>query len=264
MAADFPRHKVSRVPSIDLNADIGEGSGCDSELLDLVSSASISCGAHAGDDRTMRVAIEAALRRGVSVGAHPGYPDPANFGRRETGDSPATIRDLMLSQLETFASVCADAGATFAHVKPHGALYNRAQRDRGVAESIVHAVAAVDGSLLVLGMPGSELLAAATRFGLPAAREAFLDRAYDAGGNLLSRDQAGAVIDDPATAAARAESIAATGTLEAADGSSVAVTAETLCVHGDNPGAVALVHAARTRLEQRGIAIVPLATRRPR
>ncbi len=258
MACWFPRGKVCLVPSIDLNADLGEGCGSDDELLALVSSASIACGAHAGDERTMRATIDAAAARGVSIGAHPGYPDRAGFGRIETGAGPAEIRELVLRQLEAFAAACAAAGAAFRHVKPHGALYNRAMIDAGAAESIAGAVAAFDPALAVLAMPGSQLLHAAQAAGLAVAREAFLDRAYESTTTLVPRMAAGATISDPSAAAGRAERMVLAHVVLSAGGEELAIAADSLCVHGDNPAAVALLQAVRFRLEAAGVTIAPL------
>ncbi len=240
---------------MDLNADLGEGCGSDRELLELVSSASIACGAHAGDERTMRATIEAALEHGVAVGAHPGYADRDGFGRRETGATSAEIRESVAAQLDTFAAACAGAGAVFSHVKPHGALYNRAAREAAAAESIVSAIVTFDSSLIVLCMPGSELLQAAAAAGLSVAREAFLDRAYESGGTLVPRIQAGAVISDAAAAAERAERIVFSRTVGSIHGADVSIHADSLCVHGDSPDAVALLRTARSRLEECGVVI---------
>lgn len=242
---------------MDLNADLGEGFGSDDELLTLVTSASIACGAHAGDEHTMRAAIDAALERGVSIGAHPGYPDRAGLGRRETGATAAEIRELLLAQLETFAAACEEAGATFSHVKPHGALYNRAMRDPLAADSVAQAIAGFDSALTVLCMPGSRLFDAALSAGLSAAREAFLDRAYAAADALLPRTDPAALITDPAAAAARAERIVLSRAVTSVDGRELAIEADSLCVHGDNPGATILLRAVRARLERAGITIVP-------
>lgn len=243
--------------TVDLNADLGEGFGSDEELLTLVTSASIACGAHAGDERTMRAAIDAALARGVSVGAHPGYPDRAGLGRRETGATAAEIRELVLAQLETFAAACDEAGTTFGYVKPHGALYNRAMRDPVAADSIAGAVAGFDSALTVLCMPGSRMFDAALSAGLSAAREAFLDRAYEAADALVPRTDPGALITDPAAAAARAEAIVLSGVVTSVDGLEYAIQADSLCVHGDNPGAATLLRAVRARLERAGATIAP-------
>lgn len=258
MAERFPRDKVCGVPTVDLNADLGEGCGADEELLALVSSASVACGAHAGDDQTMRATVEAALARGVSIGAHPGYPDRAGFGRVETGATPAEIRELMLGQLDAFAGVCAAAGAQLSHVKPHGALYNRAMGDPDAADSIARAVAAFDSRLSVMCMPGSELSRAATAAGLAVAREAFLDRAYVSLTTLAPRAAPGAVISDGAEAAARAERMVLGRVVSAADGTELPIEADSLCVHGDNPAAAGLLRAVRSRLENAGVTIAPV------
>lgn len=245
------------MPSIDLNADLGEGCGLDEELLTLVSSASIACGAHAGDERTMRIAIERALARDVSIGAHPGYPDRAGFGRVETGATPDEIRALLLAQLETFTAACGAVGARCRHVKPHGALYNRAMGDAGAAESIARAVADFDPSLIVLCMPTSRLHEAAETAGLAVAREAFIDRAYASATALVPRSSQAAMIDDPATAAERAARMVLARVVTSLDGMNHELHAESLCVHGDNPQAVALISAVRSTLERAGVTIAP-------
>lgn len=255
MARKFPAGKVWRMPTIDLNADLGESCGADEELLRLVSSASIACGAHAGDEQTMRSAIRAALERGVSIGAHPGYPDREGFGRRETGATPAEIREAVLFQLDAFAVACLEAGAEFRHVKPHGALYNRAAVEPSAADSIARAVAGFDKSLIVLCMPGSQLWGAAAEAGLGTAAEAFIDRAYQTGTTLASRGAPGAVISVPVAAAARAERMVLEHLVDTVDGAVHEVHADSLCVHGDNPHAVALMRATRSRLEERGVII---------
>lgn len=243
--------------TIDLNADLGEGCGSDDELLGLVSSASIACGAHAGDARTMRAAIEGALRRGVSVGAHPGYADRAGFGRVETGATPSEIGELVTAQLEDFAAACVDAGASCRHVKPHGAMYSRAMREPAAAESIARAVARFDPSLTVLCMPDSRLQRAAEAVGLRVVKEAFLDRAYASPDALVRRSDPGALIDDPATAAARAERMVLANVVTSIDGAEHALEADSLCVHGDNPRAVAILRAVRSRLERAAVGIAP-------
>ncbi|MGI8619691.1 MAG: LamB/YcsF family protein [Gemmatimonadaceae bacterium] len=243
--------------TIDLNADLGEGYGSDEEILALVSSASMACGAHAGDALTVRKALEGALRRGVSVGAHPGYADRAEFGRVETGASPLEIRGLVLAQLEAFTAACVDAGATCRHVKPHGALYNRAMREPAAAESIARAVAEFDPSLAVLCMPGSRLHQAAEAAGLRAVREAFLDRAYASPEALVPRSNPRALIDDPAAAAARAARMVLDGALTSIDGADHRLEADSLCVHGDNPRAAAILRAVRARLERAAVEIAP-------
>lgn len=255
MAPGFPGRKVSRVPTVDLNADLGEGCGSDDELLRLVTSASIACGAHAGGGEPMRATIRAALGRGVSVGAHPGYADRDNFGRRETGDTPAAIRELMLAQLDVFATACAGLGAELRHVKPHGALYHRVMHDMAAAESIADAVAEFDPSLVILCMPASRLLEAAEGAGLRAVREAFLDRAYESPVELVPRSHPAAMITDPLVAAERSGQIVISRRLTSLDGSNHEIEADSLCVHGDNPHAATLLRAARSHLEALGVAV---------
>lgn len=259
MAPGFPGRKVWRMSSVDLNADLGEGCGSDEELLHLVSSASIACGAHAGDARTMLATIAAAVERGVSVGAHPGYADRESFGRRETGATPPAIRELILAQLDVFAAACVEAEATFSYVKPHGALYNRAMLDPAAAESIAGAVAEFDAALMILCMPASRLLEAAQAAGLRPVREAFLDRAYESATALVPRTHSAAVITDPDMAAARAERMVLANVVRSVDGVDHPIEADSLCVHGDNPDAVALMRATRARLEARGVTIAPFS-----
>lgn len=244
-----------------MNADLGEGFPYDADLLDLVSSASIACGAHAGDERTMRAAIEAALKRRVLVGAHPGYADRAEFGRRETGVTPAQIRAAIVEQLGAFAEACADVGASFTHVKPHGALYNRAMVERDAAAAIARAVTETDPSLVVLCMPGSELERAADDAGLRIAREAFLDRAYRSATELVRRAEPGAIVRDPAAAAESAAQMVLEGRVTSIDGTDYAIDPDSLCVHGDNPDAVAVMRATRSLLQSRGVKIAPFARR---
>ena len=258
MADGFTGGNLCVVPTVDLNADLGEGCSADEELLALVSSANIACGAHAGNERTMRAAIDAALEHRVSIGAHPGYADRAGFGRMEIGATPAEIRELILGQLDTFASACAAAGARFGHVKPHGALYNRAMGDAGAAGSIARAVAAFDSTLTVMCMPGSELARATTAAGLGVTREAFLDRAYDSLIALVPRSAPGAMVSDVGEAAARAERMVLERMVCAADGTELRIEADSLCVHGDNPAAVALLRSVRARLENAGVTIAPV------
>lgn len=249
---------------IDLSADLGEWSGewehaPDAELLDLVSSASIACGGHAGDAATMRRTVIEAARRGVSIGAHPGYRDRQGFGRRELGHAAATVAAEVADQVDALVRCAAAEGARVRYVKPHGALYNRAVRDRELADAVAASVRAVDPSLALLGLAGSSLLDAARSAGLRAVAEAFLDRGYAADGALVPRDHPGAIIADPAAVALRAVQLAAEGLIVATDGSRLGVDAASCCVHGDSPAAGALLRAARAALERAGIAVVPFA-----
>lgn len=241
--------------TVDLNADLGETEG-DIELLTVVTSASIACGAHAGDASTMRRAVSEAVVHGVSIGAHPSYPDREGFGRRELGQSARQIASEVCYQVGALQAVARLEGASVGYVKLHGALYHRAASDEELAEAVVVALASI-GPFSVLGQPGSALLRACEQIGLLVATEAFCDRAYLRDGTLADRAVPGAVIEDPAEVAARAVDIALGRGLHATDGGVVDVTADSLCVHGDTP--LALEHARRARfgLEQAGIRLAP-------
>jgi UPF0271 protein len=249
---------------VDLNADLGETPGGrepspDRELLGLVSSASIACGFHAGDPVRMRRTAAEAARLGVTIGAHPGYPDLIGFGRRELGATPAEVAAYVAYQVGALIGCAAAEGARVRYVKPHGALYNRAARDPAVACAIAEAVRGVDASLTLLALAGSAMVAAARGAGLRAVREAFLDRGYAADGTLLPRDRPGAIISDPEVAADRAVRLARDGTVIAVDGSVLPVAAESYCVHGDGPRAAGLLKAVRVRLEAAGVVVAPFA-----
>lgn len=250
-------------PTIDLNADMGEGFGRyrlnDELLLDLVTSASIACGYHAGDPVVMRETVTGAVRRGVAIGAHPGYPDLVGFGRRELAATPDEIHAYVAFQVGALRGICATAGGRLRYVKPHGALYNRAARDEGAADAIARAVRAVDSSLALLGLAGSAMIAAAERVGIRAVSEAFVDRAYRADGTLVPRGESGAVLSDTENVAERALRIVLEGTVRAIDGSIIDLKAESLCTHGDGPHAVAIVSAVRRRLEAAGVTVVAFA-----
>jgi UPF0271 protein len=253
------------VPSlfqIDLNADLGEATGqwegsADQRLLRLVSSASIACGGHAGSpERMRRTAAEAALR-GVSIGAHPGYPDREGFGRRELDLGADAIRATVAEQVATLAASAGAEGAKVRYVKPHGALYNRAARDLEAAHAVAVAIRSIDPTLAVLAPPRSALLDAARSVGLHTASEAFLDRGYDDDGTLIPRDRPGAFVHDPSDAADRALTLVRNGTVTTARGTQLSIQADSLCVHGDGARAVELVFAVRARLTQAGVLIAP-------
>ena len=251
-------------PAIDLNADLGEGFGHsrlleDEALLDLVSSANIACGFHAGDATTMRDTVRAAKPRGVSLGAHPSYPDIPGFGRRELGLSPQDIRFHVARQLHALRDVCAAEHAKLSYVKPHGALYNRAAKDSAAADAIVRAICEVDSSLLLLGLAESEMARAAERGGVGFAAEAFIDRAYKPDGSLAKRTEPGAVLHDVPAAVDRAITLVKSNTIVADDGSQLRVSAQSLCVHGDNPDAAPMLRELRARLEEAGVSIAPFA-----
>jgi UPF0271 protein len=250
---------VNRRSSIDLNADVGEGCGFDAELVPLVSSVNIACGAHAGDLDTMRLAVALALRHGAAIGAHPGFADREHFGRREIAVSPAGAAALVVEQARLLQKVAAGLGARVGHVKLHGALYNMAAADRSLATAVVEALAEANrqsGSQLALvALAGSELLAIGRARGLAVAGEAFADRSYRSGGKLAPRSEPGAVIADEDAAARQAVRIAREGVVQAADGTDVPVDADTICLHGDSPSAARFARRIRLELAAAGIAV---------
>ncbi|MBI2773381.1 MAG: LamB/YcsF family protein [Chloroflexi bacterium] len=231
--------------SVDLNSDLGEGAGRDEQVMPHITSTNIACGAHAGDADTIARTIELALRHGVAVGAHPGYPDKANFGRVAIEMAPGDLVDEIRAQLEAIHRVAEQAGATLAHVKAHGALYNKGERDDTVAASIVEAVRSFDEDLVLFAPPGSAMERAAKTAGISVAREGFADRAYEPDGTLRSRKLPGAVHTDPAAAAAQAVRLAP--------------TVDTICIHGDTPGAPAIARAVRRALADAGIEVRALS-----
>ncbi len=245
--------------AVDLNADVGEGTGNDDAVLDLVTSASVACGVHAGDPDTMRRTLEAATRRGVVVGAHPSYPDRTGFGRRPLAMAPGQITDEVLSQVLALEALAAANGARVRFVKPHGALYLRMAEDESCATAVAEAVRAA-GDLVLLVPAGSLAIGAATAAGVRVATEAFADRAYLPDGRLAPRSDPAAVIDDPAEAARRAVRVAVHHEVTAVDGTVISVTASSICVHGDTPGAAALATGVRAALESAGVTVLPFVT----
>ena len=248
------------VTRIDLNADVGESlgpwpMGADTTLIPLVTSVNIACGFHAGDPLTIRRTVRLALDAEVAVGAHPGYPDLVGFGRRDMDLADDELEAAVLYQVAALAGIVRAEGGRLAHVKPHGALYNRAATDPRVAGPIARAVASLGLELRLIGPPGSELLAAGTAAGLACVAEAFADRAYEADGRLRSRRLPGALLHDPARAAAQAVSIARDSRITAFDGTVIAVSAATLCIHGDTPGAAAVAAAVRDGLAAAGVEV---------
>lgn len=244
---------------MDLNADMGEGFGHyrlgDDALLDVVTSASIACGFHAGDPIVMRDTVMGAAKRGVAIGAHPGYPDLVGFGRRELAATPQEIEAFVVYQIGALQGVCAAAGTRLRYVKAHGALYNRAARDVAAADAIARAVRSVDPSLALLGLAGSAMIGAAERAGIRGVSEAFVDRAYRGDGTLVPRSEKGAVLTDVETVAERALRMVQSQSVPAADGSVVSIRVESLCTHGDGPHAVEMVSAVRRRLEEAGVIV---------
>jgi UPF0271 protein len=250
--------------TIDLNADLGEGFGgsssaADEQLLGIVSSANVACGFHAGDAATMKRTIQVARERGVAIGAHPSYPDIPGFGRRELGLSPREIEHHVSYQIDSLSEVCVAEGAALVYVKPHGALYNRAAWDPQAAKAIVRAIRGENPALTLLGLPACEMSRAAEESSVRYANEAFVDRAYTSDGRLAPRTAPDAVIHDAAAAVERAMTMVADGTVVAIDGSKLHIDAQSLCVHGDNPAAPAILRELRKRLTDSGIKIAPFA-----
>jgi UPF0271 protein len=248
---------------IDLNSDLGESfgpwpMGQDDALMASITSANVACGFHAGDPGTMRATVALARAHGVAVGAHPGFPDLAGFGRREMQCTPQEVEDFVVYQVAALAGVAAAQGVRLQHVKAHGALYNMACRDRALADAVARGTAAVDRSLVLFGLPGSELLHAGERAGLRVAAEVFADRAYEPDGTLVSRRKAGSVIHDAAAVVARAVQMARDRRVTAADGSAISLQADTMCVHGDTPGAAALARDIRAALIAAAVKVEPL------
>jgi len=240
---------------VDLNADVGEGMGDDAALLDIVTSANIACGLHAGDAYSMARTVELCMARDVAVGAHPSFDDREGFGRRDMHLAPAEVRALVLRQVETLAEIAGKAGAALKHVKAHGALYNMAARDPELARAIAAAVREFDAGLLLVGLAGSELVAAGEAAGLRVANEVFADRAYRNDGTLVPRSQPGAVIEDEDLAVARALDMVRAATVRSIDGAIVALRAETICVHGDTPGAAAMARTLKAALLDVGVTV---------
>jgi UPF0271 protein len=243
---------------VDLNSDVGESFGAytlgqDPILLTHITSANVACGFHAGDPGVMRATVAMAKAQGVAVGAHPGFPDLAGFGRRELQATPREVEDLVVYQIGALWAISAAQGVRLQHVKPHGALFNMAVRDAALADGIARATAAVDRSLILFGLPGSELIAAGRRAGLRTAAEVFADRAYEPDGTLVSRRKPGAVIHDGAAVVERVVRMAAERTVVAADGSIVDLELDTICVHGDTPGAAELAARIREALTAAGV-----------
>jgi UPF0271 protein len=250
---------------VDLNADVGESSGSfsignDEALMPHITSANIACGFHAGDPGVMRATVSLAREHGVAVGAHPGFQDLQGFGRREISASAREIEDLVAYQIGALAAVAAVEGVALQHVKPHGALFNMAARDSTVAEAIARAVAAVDRSLILFGLSGSRLTAAGKQCGLRTASEVFADRGYQADGSLVPRARPGSVIHDPDVVVARAAKMVLDGFVAAVDGMKVHLEVDTICVHGDTPGAAELAAGVRAALQAAGVVVKAVGT----
>lgn len=246
--------------AIDLNSDLGEsygawGMGDDTAMLAVVSSANVACGFHAGDPAGILKTVRAAVEKGVSIGAHVSYPDRVGFGRRDMDVTSAELTADVIYQIGALKGVAAAAGVTVGYVKPHGALYNRIAHDPKQGQAVIDGIKAIDPSLVLMGLAGAPILDLARKSGLKVVAEAFADRAYTPDGQLVSRRETGAVLHDAQLIAKRMLQLAHEGTLEAIDGSTIDIDAQSICVHGDSPGAVAIAQEIRRAFEADGIII---------
>jgi len=249
---------------IDLNSDLGESFGAwrmgdDSAMLDVVSSANVACGFHAGDPAGILKTLRAAAERGIAIGAHVGYRDLVGFGRRNMDPTSEELIGDVIYQIGALQGLATAAGTRVTYVKPHGALYNTIAFDRRQASDVIAAILAVDASLALVALAGSPLIAQAKAAGLTVVAEAFADRGYTAEGALVSRREAGAVLHDPDMIAKRMVRLVQDGVVEAIDGTLTKIDAQSICVHGDSPGAVAIAQRLRSALEEAGVAIGPCA-----
>lgn len=248
---------------IDLNCDLGESYGAyhlgmDEEIIPLISSANVACGFHAGDFNTMASTARLCAENGISIGAHPGFPDLQGFGRRNMNLSPAEVRNLITYQVGALAAFCRSAGVQLRHVKPHGALYNMAAKNPDLAKAICQGIYDFDPSLILLGLSGSEMLEQAKEIGLPYAAEVFADRAYEDDGTLVARSKPGAMITDEDEAVNRVIRMILEHRVTSINGKEIEICPDSVCVHGDSPKALLFVRKIRTALEAEGIAIHPL------
>jgi UPF0271 protein len=253
----------SRELQIDLNCDMGEipeaiADGTQEALMRSVTSANVACGGHAGDEQTMRTTIQQALRAGVAIGAHPGYPDRENFGRLDLKMTPNEVAESVFQQVRALAQVAENCGAPVMHVKPHGALYNQAVRNRELASAIAEGVARWRRDVVMVGLAGSPMLDVFQKAGFAVAPEAFADRRYEPDGTLRSRKFEDALIRDPKEAARQAFGMVERGVVTASDGSELAVAAQTICIHGDTPGATAIAAEVARTLREKGVSLMKL------
>ena len=249
---------------VDLNCDLGESfgnytCGMDASVIPHISSANVACGFHAGDPLVMQKTVALAAKYGTAVGAHPGFPDLVGFGRRNMAVSPLELKAMMIYQIGALKAFCRSQGVTLQHVKPHGAMYNMAAKDRKLADAICEAIAEVDDSLILLGLSGSEMLKAAKAKGLRCASEVFADRAYEPDGSLTPRALEGSVITDEEEAINRVLQMVKSGTVVARNGQTIPIEADSICLHGDGVKAVEFARRIRQALTDSGVEIVPLA-----
>jgi UPF0271 protein len=251
------------MPSIDLNCDMGESFGAwkmgnDSTIMDHITSANIACGFHAGDATTIRKTVELAIEKGVAVGAHPSYPDLQGFGRRSLAMKPDDVFDIVLYQVSALKGICESLGGQLHHVKPHGALYNDAAGDPGLARAIASAVKKLDPQLILFGLSGSRYIDEAQRLGLQTASEVFADRTYTEKGTLTPRSEPNALIRDTDQAIDQVINVVNSQTVITISGKSIPIKAETVCIHGDGSNALEFAQAIRQRLEANGIEVKQL------
>ncbi|ELN2576275.1 TPA: 5-oxoprolinase subunit PxpA [Enterobacter kobei] len=240
---------------IDLNADLGEGSRADAELMTLVSSVNIACGFHSGDAQTMLKSVRNAIKNGVAIGAHPSFPDRENFGRTAMDLPPETVYAQMLYQIGALEAIVRAEKGVLRHVKPHGMLYNQAAKDPALADAIARAVRDCDSQLILVGLAGSELIRAGQRLGLTTRQEVFADRGYQPDGSLVPRTQAGALITDEGKALAQTLDMVLAGRVIAVDGTSANVQADTVCLHGDGEHALQFARRLRAAFSDEGILV---------
>ena len=248
---------------IDLNSDLGESFGAykigsDADVIPLISSANVACGFHAGDPLVMAKTVALCKSTGTALGAHPGYPDLVGFGRRNLAASPAEVKAMVTYQIGALDAFCKAAGVKLQHVKPHGAMYNMAAKDETLAKAICQAIYEYDPQLILMGLANSQMLTQAKAMGLPAAAEVFADRAYEEDGTLVARSKPGSMIEDEEEAVARVIRMIKEGKVTAITGKDIEITADSVCVHGDGPKALAFVEKLRNAFAAEGIEIVPL------
>ncbi len=241
--------------TVDLNCDVGEGCGYDAELMGLVSSANIACGYHAGDEETMRKTVDLAVENGVTIGAHPGYPDRENFGRDVMDLSASEIVRIVTDQINALAEIAKTAGGKVTHVKPHGALYNQSARDPELASVIARAIADLDDRLILFGLSGSHSISEAEKIGLRTASEVFADRTYQSDGSLTPRTDLKALIQDQETASTQVLDMIKYGRVRSVDAIMIPIIAQTVCIHGDGDNAANFARAINRALAQSGIEI---------
>ena len=248
------------MPTVDLNCDMGESFGAwtmgnDAELMNYVSSVNVACGFHAGDPTVMRKTVETAVKKSVAVGAHPGFPDLQGFGRRDMALSPKEIFDIVIYQVSALKGVCEVLCTNLHHVKPHGALYNKAAKDQETAKAICYAVKAIDENLVFYGLSGSFLISEAKNIGLKTASEVFADRTYQTDGSLTPRTEPNALIENTDDSISQVLQMVKERSVTATNGKKIPIKAETVCIHGDGKHAVEFAKNIRTKLEEENIKI---------